>query len=104
MAGACDRWASGTRVLLMACACLRAGACAFGAEAPKAPVPKSPYLSVVYRFADTMLERGRDTYGSRKTGLFLSALDRVTLSLLTNRPAAPDGVGESDRAGALEGP
>jgi hypothetical protein len=74
------------------------------AELPKAPVPKSPYIAVVYRYADTMLEKGRDTFGPEKTGLFLSALDRVTLAPLTNRPPAPAGVRELDRVGAKEGP
>ena len=61
------------------------------AEPTKAPVPKSPYIAVVYRFADTMLEHGRDTYGSQKTGVFLSALNRHAPEMLTNRPAAPAG-------------
>jgi len=65
------------------------------AEVPKAPVPKSPYLPIVYRYADTMLKSGRD-----KNGLLLSALDRNSLAPLTNRPAAPEGVRLSDRVGA----
>jgi hypothetical protein len=36
--------------------------------------------------------------------LFLSALDRNTLAPLTNRPAAPEGVRESDRVGVKDGP
>jgi hypothetical protein len=60
----------------------------FAAEIPKAPVPPSPYLPIIYKFADAMLEHGRDTYGPQKTGLFLSALDRVTFSPLTNRALA----------------
>jgi hypothetical protein len=74
------------------------------ADLPKAPVPKSPYLPIVYRYADTMLERGRDTYGPQKTGLFLSALDRSTLASLTNRPGAPSGVRQEVRVGAPTGP
>ena len=73
-------------------------------EIPKAPVPKSPFVTVVYRYADAMLEHGRDTYGSQKTGLLLSALDRTALAPLTNRPTAPAGVREEDRAGAKERP
>jgi hypothetical protein len=74
---------------------------AHAAELPKAPVPKSPYIAVVYRYAETMLKHGRDTYGPQKTGLFLSALDRTTLAPLTNRPTAPKGVwDENKRAGA----
>jgi len=83
---------------------LSAALSVFGAEIPKAPVPKSPYIAVVYRYADTMLEKGRDTYGPQKTGLFLSALDRDALAPMTNRPAAPAGVRESDRAGGASGP
>lgn len=74
------------------------------AEIPKAPVPKSPYIAVVYRYADTMLEKGRDTYGPQKTGLFLSALGLSTLAPLTNRPTAPTGIREVDRVGAKGGP
>jgi hypothetical protein len=41
---------------------------------------------VVYRYADTMLEKGRDTYGPQKTGLLLSALERSTFAPLPNLP------------------
>src|SRR5687768_5666494 len=81
---------------------LAAGAMAlsgFGAEIPKAPVPSSPYIAVVYRFADTMVERGRDKIGPHATGLFYSAMDRAALGPLTNRPAAPSGIREGDRVG-----
>ena len=74
------------------------------AQVPKAPVPSSPYIAIVYRYADAMLEHGRDTIGPRRTGLFLSALDRATLGPLTNRPAAPAGIRENDRAGERTGP
>jgi hypothetical protein len=62
---------------------------AITADVLKVPVPSSPYLPVIYRFADAMIERGRDVYGPEKTGLFLSALDRGTMGLLTNAPSAP---------------
>jgi hypothetical protein len=71
----------------------------FGADIPKVPVPNSPYIKIVYAYADTMLDRGRDTYGSQKTGLFLSALDRTTFQPLTNRPPASAGVREEYRMG-----
>jgi hypothetical protein len=90
-----------TAIAVMLCAF---GFSVIGAELPKAPVPKSPYLPIVYRYADTMLEKGRDTYGPQKSGLFLSALDRVTLAPLTNRPAAPFGVPSGDRVGTEGGP
>jgi hypothetical protein len=57
------------------------------------------FLAVVRRYADTMLERGRDTYGPQKSGLFLSALDRTTLAPLTSRPAPPGGIRRGDRPG-----
>ena len=56
-------------------------------------------LAVVRRYADTMIERGRDTYGSQKSGLLLSALDRTTLGLLQVRPAPPGGIRRGDRPG-----
>lgn len=56
---------------------------AFAADPPKAPVPKSPYIAVVYRYADTLLEKGRDNSGS-----FFSAIDRTTLTALTNDAAS----------------
>jgi hypothetical protein len=52
---------------------------------PAAPVPKSPFIPVIYRYADTMLEKGRDIYGPQKTGLFLSALDRALAPISTAR-------------------
>jgi len=64
---------------------------------PKVPVPKSPYIAAVYRYADTMLAKGRDTFGPQKTGLLLSTLDRTTLAPLTNLPAASAGVQAHDR-------
>ena len=66
---------------------------ASGAGTPR-PVPSSPYLAVVYRYADAMLQRGRDTYGPQKTGLLLSVLDRATLSPVNDRALA---IPESDQ-------
>jgi hypothetical protein len=57
------------------------------------------FLAVVRRYADTMIERGRDTYGPQKSGLFLSALDRLKLAPLAVRPAAPGGIRREDRSG-----
>src|SRR5436190_4858647 len=71
----------------------------FAADIPKAPVPSSPFVRVVYGYADTMLKNGRD-----KNGLLLSALDRNTLAPLTNRPNAPEGLRLSDRVGASDAP
>jgi hypothetical protein len=59
----------------------------------------SNFLGVVRRYADTMIEHGRDTYGPQKSGLLLSALDRTTLAPLQVRPAPPGGVRRGDRPG-----
>jgi hypothetical protein len=64
-----------------------------------APAASLDFLQVVQRYADTMLEHGRDTYGPEKSGLFLSALDRTTLQLLKVRPAPPGGIRRGDRPG-----
>ena len=71
--------------------------------APK-PVPKSPYIGIVYRYADAVLAHGRDTQGPQATGLILSALDRKSIGPLTNRPHAPAGLPEAVRAGESNGP
>lgn len=59
--------------------------------------PSSPFITVVYRYADTMLQNGRDIYGPQQTGMFLTALDRETLSPLKIRPLAPAGVRDENR-------
>jgi hypothetical protein len=56
-------------------------------------------IDIVRLYADTMIERGRDTYGPQKSGLLLSALDRTTLGLLQVRPAPPGGIRRGDRPG-----
>jgi len=61
--------------------------------------PSASLMDVVRRYADTMIERGRDTYGPQKSGLLLSALDRLTLAPLKVRPAAPGGIRRGDRPG-----
>ena len=61
--------------------------------------PTTNFLKVVKGYADAMLEYGRDTYGPQKSGLFLSALDRMTLKPLTVRPAPPGGIRRGDRPG-----
>jgi hypothetical protein len=57
------------------------------------------YLDIVRRYADTMIDHGRDNFGPVKSGLLLSALDRTTLSPLTIRPAPPAGIRRGDRSG-----
>jgi hypothetical protein len=57
------------------------------------------YLEVVQRYADTLIDKARDTYGPEKSGLILSAFDRETLKPLTTRPAPPGGVRRGDRSG-----
>ena len=82
------------RIYLILCAAPLATAIGRAAE----PKPAS-LLDVVRRYADTMIERGRDTYGPQKSGLFLSVLDRTTLGPLKSRPAAPGGIRREDRSG-----
>jgi hypothetical protein len=62
-------------------------------------VAASIFLETILRYADTMIAKGRDTYGDHKSGLFLSALDRTTLTPLEIRPAPPAGVRRGDRVG-----
>ena len=81
------------------CALLSTSIVILSATCYGADVPSSPYLNYVYRYADTMLAKGRDTRGPLKSGLFLSALNRTTLAPLTVRPAPPAGVRRGDRVG-----
>ncbi|MHC4460238.1 MAG: FG-GAP-like repeat-containing protein [Planctomycetota bacterium] len=60
---------------------------------------KLSFLEVVRRYADAMIEHGRDTYGEKKSGLFLSALDRLKLKPLTVRPEPPGDIRRGDREG-----
>ncbi|UCD27640.1 MAG: hypothetical protein JSV03_11055 [Planctomycetota bacterium] len=76
----------------------------YGQNLEGAPVPPSPFVNPVYKYMETMVKHGRDTYGPEKTGLFLSALDRKTLKPLETRPPAPAGVREIDRPGPKGGP
>src|SRR5690349_455448 len=69
-----------------------------------ATVTTNDFLHMVRRYADTMIERGRDVYGPQKSGLLLSALDRTTLSPLKVRPAAPGGIRRGDRPGRAWSP
>ena len=71
---------------------------------PKAPVPPSPFLPVIYRYADAMLAKGRDEHGPVKSGLFLSALDRAAPGPLAARPRLPGGLKDEDRPGGASGP
>src|SRR5678816_1706195 len=94
-------WQSLRRWMAWCCAVAFIGLAAGAAPAPTiTPTPQATnFLDVVRRYADTMIERGRDTYGPQKSGLFLSALDRTTLGLLQVRPAPPGGIRRGDRPG-----
>ncbi len=67
-------------------------------------IPDSPFINVIYGYADAMLEHGRDTYGPQKTGLLLSALNRKTLKPLDTRPPVPAGVVDGRRPGSAGQP
>lgn len=75
-----------------------AGGTAAGAD------PSAELLHVVRRYADTMIEKGRDVYGPQESRLLLSAMDRSTLKPLTTCPAPPAGVRDMDRVGREKGP
>jgi len=92
-------------ILLMAIAMLAGDRAGRGADLDlhklfHESIPDSPFIGVVYAYADTMLEHGRDTYGPKKTDLLLSVLDRKTLSPLETRPPTPTGVSRGDPSGA----
>jgi pectate lyase len=56
-----------------------AGALSSFGAAGDAPPRSEPYLQAARAFADTVLERGRDTYGPRRTPLFAEGLHAETL-------------------------
>lgn len=89
-------WRTAARNALYAW-CLSIGAAAETTRGEEPP--SSPFLGIVYRYADTMLQNGRDKHGPVATGLFLSALDRSNLAPLTTRPAPPAGIRREDRVG-----
>ena len=60
-------------------------------------IPASPFADVAYRYADAMLQKGRDVHGPRQTGLFLDLLDRQSLSPLLTLPPAPAGISPGNR-------
>ncbi len=95
--------------MLLACAFLTLAATGHGEDLDlktifQEGIPPSPFIGVVYRYADTMLQHGRDTHGPHKTGLLLGALDRKTLAPLEARPPAPQGVREESRPGPRDKP
>src|SRR4051812_16456063 len=51
-----------------------------------AEVPKSPYIAVVYRYADAMIKNNRDTHQFGQNDLRIL----FTLSELTNKPVYRD--------------
>ena len=63
----------------------------FAVEAPAAenkPKKRPDYLKVVKAYADTMIEKGRDTYGKVHSPLFAAALDRKTMKIEGVKSAA----------------
>ena len=60
-------------------------------------IPTSPFADVAYRYADAMLQKGRNVHGPRQTGLFLDLLDRQSLSPLITLPPAPAGIEPGNR-------
>lgn len=56
------------------------------------------YLQIVRAYADTMIQHGRDEYGSIQSPLFASTLDRKTLKVPEKFPGNIEGIRNSDRA------
>ncbi|MCX7886304.1 MAG: hypothetical protein N3B01_03475, partial [Verrucomicrobiae bacterium] len=74
------------------CACLLVSL-APGAEAQQ----KTDHLAILRRYADTMIEHGRDRYGTVHSPLFAVTLDRKTLRLPEKPPPNISGIRSSDR-------
>ena len=55
------------------------------------------YLRIVRHYADAMIERGRDTYGSVKSPLFAVALDPVNATVFQKKPGNLSGIRNGDR-------
>jgi len=75
-------------------ACASLFLCSIAATLANEP---SRYLDIVRRFADAMIEHGRDKYGSVQTAMFMSLLDRSTLAPPAKLPGGPGGVRQGDR-------
>ncbi|MBM3890646.1 MAG: hypothetical protein FJ388_16150 [Verrucomicrobia bacterium] len=67
------------------------------APAKEKPCEANRYLDIVRRYANTMIEHGRDAYGAVKSPLFAATLDRKTLKLPEKKPGGISGIREGDR-------
>ena len=65
--------------------------------AVKASDDAARYLTIVRRYADAMIEHGRDVYGEVKSPLFAVTLDRKTLRLPEKPPGNISGIRNGDR-------
>lgn len=80
-----------------AAACL----CSLGRAADSAP-PRTELLPLVRRAVDALVERGTDRWGSERTAMIISILDRRTLEPpQAKMPRAPAGVRAGDRTNAF---
>jgi len=68
---------------------------------PSAPAAaaESPYLEVVRRSADALIEHAVDRWGPQKTAMIASMLDRTKLAPPRSMPPSPGGNRQSDRCG-----
>jgi len=71
----------------------------FAFATPGRAADEKSFLKVVQGYADTMIDQVRDVYGPKKSGLLLSAYDRINMKPLTTRPCPPGGVRRGDRVG-----
>lgn len=59
--------------------------------------PAATHLDLVRRYADALIEHGRDVYGEVKSPLFSVTLDRKTLKLPAQPPRGISGIRSQDR-------
>lgn len=62
--------------------------------------PAPDYLGYVRKFADTLLAKGVDVFGPRRTPLWAGVIDAETMTVPdgSRKVAAPEGIREGDRA------
>ena len=73
---------------------------AIGATAAGAAEPSPDYPGIVRKFADTMLDKGRDNYGPKKTALWCGVINVEDYSVPQHAKDVPEppGVRASDRS------
>lgn len=79
------------RIIIAVLSALFLSQAAHAGKANTGPVPGDKYLKAVTTFADNVLEHGRDTYGPRKSPLFVDGLNIDTRKPALWRPEGGEG-------------